>query len=163
MVTRAVIILLSSALLAGCASSPPATHVDLIIADQTFHLEIAKDLNARREGLMNRDVLEDNQGMIFIFPDALERSFWMKNCLIPIDIIFLDSRGTITSLYEMTVEPPKDVEESDFDYEQRLQNYWSYGPARFAIEFNAGTIKDLNLEINDRIPLELDTLRNMAR
>ena len=149
--------------LLGCASPKPVTDIEVTIGEQTFHLEIAKDLPARREGLMNREALGANDGMIFIFPDAQERSFWMKNCFIPIDLIFLDSRGTITAIHEMLVESMRGDQESEFVYEQRMPLYWSFGPARFAIEFNSGTIKKLHLEVNDRINLDLNTLRNMAR
>ncbi len=163
MATRFLIIFTVLIMLIGCSAPKQLTNIEVSIGDQTFQLEIAKDLQARREGLMNRDTLGMNNGMIFIFPDAQERSFWMKNCFIPIDLIFLDSRGTITALHEMVVELERQQEESDFEYEQRMSHYWSFGPARFAIEFSSGTIQKLDLSVNDRINLDFNSLRSMAR
>ena len=163
MVTRYLIIFCTLIACCGCSTPPPITHLDVTIRDKTFKLEIAKDLIARRDGLMHREAINKNEGMIFIFPDAQERSFWMKNCLIPIDIIFLDSRGTVTAVHAMLSEPPKTNNESDFVYEQRLSHYWSYGPARFAIEFSAGTIQELELRVNDHVDLDLQELKRIAR
>jgi uncharacterized membrane protein (UPF0127 family) len=87
----------------------------------------------------------------------------MKNCLVDIDIMFLDSRGTVISTYTMTIEPAKRADETDWDYESRLTNYWSNGPARFAIELAAGSIDRLGVHINDQIPLDLPYLRSLAR
>ena len=87
----------------------------------------------------------------------------MKNCLIDIDLIFLDSRGTITSLHEMPYEEPQSDSETEWEYEQRLQHYWSYRPARFAIELASGSIHRLNLRVNDHVALDLPLIKKMAR
>ena len=87
----------------------------------------------------------------------------MKNCLVNIDLIFLDSRGIITTLYEMKIEEPRLPDESIWEYEGRLSHYWSRGPARFAIELAEGSIQELGLQLNDKIQLDLPYLKSLAR
>ena len=81
------------------------------------------------QGLMNRPVLSENSGMLFSFPDIKIREFWMKNMLIPLEIMFIDTFGRINEI--ITMEPcPPDA--------QICPVYTSKGPARFAIEVNTG-------------------------
>ena len=101
-------------------SSPPPTSVLVSIAGQQFNLEVVLDDVTRARGMMGRTSFTVDGGMLFIFPNAEVRSFWMKNCLIDIDLIFLDSRGTITALHEMSIEAPQENDESDWAYEQRM-------------------------------------------
>jgi uncharacterized membrane protein (UPF0127 family) len=112
---------------------------------------------------MERTALRKDGGMLFVFTDAAERSFWMANCFINIDLIFLDSRGTITATHEMKTETPRGEEESQWEYEGRLKKYYSHGPARFAIELCEGSIRRLKLKPNEHIPLNLQQLRRIAR
>ncbi len=147
----------------GCSNNSQLEFMQVPIGNEVFTLELELDVQGRMRGLMGREEVQEGKGMLFVFPDASERSFWMKNCLINIDIIFLDSRGTILSLYEMSAELPRGSDESDLNYESRLTHYWSYGPARFVIELKEGTIKRLGLRANDQIALNLKLLRSMAR
>jgi len=147
----------------GCSSPPPTTSISIDIAGETFNLELMINQEARTKGMMHRTSISPSGGMLFIFPDSKNRSFWMKNCFVDIDLIFLDSRGLITSLYEMTMEPPQEQVESIWAYEGRLNHYWSKGPARFAIELAPGSIHRLHLEINDKIILDLPYLKSLAR
>ena len=146
----------------GC-SSPPPTSLPVVISGKTFTLELNLDTQSRAEGMMHRSTFNKDCGMLFVFPDSIERSFWMKNCFVDIDLIFLDSRGTITAVHEMDIEPPQSTDESIWEYEGRLNHYWSQGPSRFAIELEAGSIQDLELRVNDRIMLDLNYLKLIAR
>jgi uncharacterized membrane protein (UPF0127 family) len=162
-VTRLTILLCIFLTCSGCASSTPATTINLNIEDETFTLELITTQETRTNGMMHRTSIAPKGGMLFVFPDTANRSFWMKNCFVDIDLIFLDSRGIITTLYEMTIEPPRKEVESDWQYEGRLKNYWSQGPARFAIELAAGSIERLHLEINQKIALDLPYVKSLAR
>ena len=149
--------------LMGCSNNTTVNAVQVTIAKETFTLELSTDTPSRVHGLMERTSIPDHGGMLFVFTDAKERSFWMANCFVNIDLLFLDSRGTITATHTMRVEPPRLKDESTWAYEGRLHHYYSNGPARFAIELAEGEIKRLNLNVNDRISLELKNLRNLAR
>ncbi len=84
-----VVILLA---LLGCARGPCVT---IAGADgkprATVAVEVANTGEQRERGLMNRKHLDDNAGMIFVFPNAARRNFWMHNTEIPLDMIFADS------------------------------------------------------------------------
>lgn len=163
MVTRLTIILYLFCSCFGCTSSTPITSINIDIAGESFTLELITTRESRTSGMMHRTSIPPHGGMLFIFPDTQNRSFWMKNCFVDIDLIFLDSRGIITTLYEMTIESPKNDGESQWEYEGRLNHYWSRGPARFAIELASGSINKLQLKINDKIPLDLSYLKSLAR
>jgi uncharacterized membrane protein (UPF0127 family) len=65
-------------------------------------VEIAETDETRHRGLMFRDKMEETQGMLFIFPDAEQQSFYMKNTLIPLDIIFISPKKEIIKIYKNT-------------------------------------------------------------
>ena len=91
--------------------------------------EFAKTPEELEVGLMNRPSLPKNSGMLFIFPDETNRSFWMKNTLIPLDIIFISSKGRVN---EMTTLSP--CQETAI-----CQSYNSKTPAQYVLEINAGS------------------------
>ena len=65
-------------------------------------IEIAEEDRERIQGLMYRSALSDDQGMLFIFEEEEEQSFWMKNTRIPLDILYVNSDLQIVSLYKQT-------------------------------------------------------------
>jgi uncharacterized membrane protein (UPF0127 family) len=68
-----------------------------------FAVEIADDAAERAEGLMHRSSLPTGQGMLFVYERPQPVSFWMRNTLIPLDIIFIDETGTVTRVHERAV------------------------------------------------------------
>jgi uncharacterized protein len=152
------------------AAKPPATapadqrpRETIRIAGDAFSLETARDAPSRAKGLMDRTSIDDRGGMLFIFEDALPRSFWMVNCVVDIDLIFLDAAGRITALHEMKVETPKRETESQSQYERRMKSYESRRPAQFAIELKAGSIARLKLKLGDKIEMDVKRLAKLAR
>ena len=80
--------------------------MNVILNNKEIPVEIMDTPNSISTGMMGRDNLDG--GMLFLFDDIAERSFWMKDCLIPLDIIFM-VRGQVSAVYEncppCTVEP----------------------------------------------------------
>ncbi|MFN3344513.1 MAG: DUF192 domain-containing protein [Chloroherpetonaceae bacterium] len=95
-------------------------------------VELADDEQKRQMGLMFRDSLEANSGMLFIFPEPKKQSFWMKNCRFPIDIAYIDASRRITDIVSM--EPP----ESPFIPDDSLPTYPSSVPVPYALEVPKG-------------------------
>ncbi len=139
----------------------------LVIGGKSFDLELAIDADARALGLMNRTSIDEHGGMLFVFPDkgVQPQSFWMKNCLVDIDIIYLDPHGKVTATHRMKAQPPKSQSETEADYEGRIRQhaYPSGYPAQFAIELKSGWLDQLNLKIEDQINLDIARLKAMAR
>lgn len=103
----------------------------------TLNVEIADSVDERREGLMFRTFMPADQGMLFIFPDAEPRAFWMKNTQIPLDIIFLDSSGVVVSFHENAIPF------------QTSPTYPSVYPTQFVIEANGGWASSAELQVGD--------------
>ena len=159
-----MLMVLVCAALGGCAQSTATpTHERVTIRGEVFLLELAITEHARTQGLMHRTELAPDGGMLFIFPRPEVRSFWMANCLIDIDLIFLDARGRITALHRMKAEPPRREDEDIIDYESRMKPHWSGMPAQFAIELQAGSLDRLGLSLEERIELDLPRLKALAR
>ena len=70
---------------------------------RAFNVEVAETAAQQAKGLMFRTELADNAGMIFPFPEPRIASFWMKNTVIPLDIIFIRANGTIESIADNTI------------------------------------------------------------
>ena len=134
----------------------------IIIAEETFKLEVAADDKTRAKGLMGREKIDEHGGMIFIYKRAQRQSFWMKNCLIDIDLMYLDSRGRIVSMHKMKKEPPRGRNETAFDYERRLKRYPSGRSSQFIIELKPGSIDRLKLKVGQTIKLDLPKLRQIV-
>ena len=117
------------------------------IKEQNFTLEIADTPYLLAKGLSDRSSLCPSCGMLFIFKSEAIQTFWMKETLISLDIIFIKENGQITDIYTASLEPGK----SDF----QLTLYRSTQPTKYVIELNAGTTKNLNLKAEDFIKLNL--------
>lgn len=66
-------------------------------------IEVAADDESRALGLMYRESLPTMAGMLFVYPSARRVGFWMKNTLIPLDMLFIDATGTVTGVHEMAI------------------------------------------------------------
>jgi len=68
-----------------------------------FTVEVADDAGERSQGLMFREHMPASAGMLFIYPTAQSVGFWMKNTLIPLDMLFIDAQGTVIRIHEMAI------------------------------------------------------------
>jgi|SRR5581483_1368140 len=108
---RKIVLILSLSLMAlllsmegGRAEKPPAHRTVTLPSGRQIDAEVADTPAAREKGLMFRDTLAEEAGMLFIFQQAAPHSFWMKNCKFPIDIIWMNDQKEIVYLAENT--PP---------------------------------------------------------
>lgn len=133
------------------------------IADQPFTLQISCSDPTRARGLGGVTRIPDDGGMLFIFPDAKVRQFYMKDCLVDMDIMFLDPLGYVTATYTMTAEPLQQAGESETAYINRLRRYQSLTPAQYAIELRKGRLAELGIKTRQKIPLDTAALRVIAK
>lgn len=105
---------------------------------KTIDLEIADSEQRITQGLMYRPEMPDTEGMLFIFPDMAPRSFWMRNTLVSLDIIFVDDLNRIVSIQEKTT--PRS--------EQSLP---SNAPAKYVVEVIGGFCEKYGVEVGDQI------------
>lgn len=102
------ILCLAIALLLSCkANSSSLPKKDLVITKHdgttvTVNAEIADKEDTRMRGFMEREVIPEGTGMLFVFEKDQRLSFWMKNTPHPLSIAYIDSRGTIRNIYDMT-------------------------------------------------------------
>lgn len=113
----------------ACASEGPSVE----LGGRTFSVEIADTQEKQALGLMFRDKMPADEGMIFIFPNEAPRSFWMKNTRIPLDIMYFDKDLKMVSISADT--PPCKV--------SRCPSYPSTKPAMYVLELNAGMAAEL--------------------
>ncbi len=133
---------LSLLLCTACMAQEP--HV--LFKGERFTVELAETAEQQALGLMFREELADDHGMLFIFPVEARRSFWMRNTRIPLDIFYFDGDLRLVSVAE-NARPCKT---------QRCPTYPSAGPARYVLELNAGKAAELGAVPGDRLELRLD-------
>jgi uncharacterized protein len=104
-------------------------------------VEVADDPAEQAKGLMYRKTLGENRGMLFVYPEERELSFWMKNTLIPLSIAFIDSKRRIIDIQDM--KPLDD----------RPPHYVSSEPAQYALEVNRGFFEKRGVKVGDRVEL----------
>ena len=92
----AVLILVAG--VAACQGGDETVRIS--IGSYVVTAELADTPDERRRGLMFREELEENHGMLFVFPESAPRSFWMRNTEIPLSIAYIDAGGTIVSIHD---------------------------------------------------------------
>ena len=108
--------------------------------------ELAVTDSERAKGLMFREKINPDQGMLFVFEDEEQHSFWMKNMVIAIDILWLNKEKQIVHIEER-VPPCK---------EDPCPTYASKIPAKYVLELKAGSIKNNGLKRFDRLNFVLE-------
>ncbi len=93
-------------------------------------LRVADEAGERRSGLMHRESLANDSGMVFVYPNAQQVSFWMKNTLIPLDMIFVGPDGEVLNVQHARTQPNASTSE--------LETYPSDGKAKYVVELPRG-------------------------
>ncbi len=106
-----------------------------------FNVEQANDPASQQRGLMFRDSMPDDHGMLFNFADEQPRVFWMKNCRMPLDILYFDANYKLVSAQQRVPACRSDP----------CPQYPSEGPARYVLELNAGTADKLGVKAGDTL------------
>ncbi len=106
-------------------------------------VEVADDMDEMQKGLMGRTALAEDAGMLFVYPEERELSFWMKDTLIPLSIAFMDDEGRIVDIQDMKA------------LDDKPPHYTSAEPARYALEVNEGFFDERDVEVGDtaRLPV----------
>lgn len=116
---------------------------DQLIAN--FKVELSQTEEERLKGLMKREHLPADQGMIFIYGHEQPLSFWMKDTLIPLDIIYLDKNKTIVKIIHRAL-PCEQI---------TCPGYPSVKPAQYVLEINADLSKKLEIKEGMKVEFNL--------
>jgi uncharacterized membrane protein (UPF0127 family) len=126
-------------LLVACSSQIPQVSNEPFVefGDSKFFVNIADEPNELQKGLMFVESMPKNEGMLFIFSDSAPRTFWMKNTLIPLDMIFINEKFIVVDVKENV--PPCKSDPCD--------TYPSEFSSKFVVELNAGSVKEFNISV----------------
>lgn len=113
------------------------------IGGQRYHVEIAAGQTAQEVGLMFRDNLPKNRGMLFVLPQDQDLNIWMKHMQIPLDVLYFDRNGALVDYHEGV--PPCKASPCPI-YSSRVQG-------RYILELNAGEIARMQLTKGERLTL----------
>jgi hypothetical protein len=111
-----------------------------------FSVELAKTDAEREKGLMNRTELDKNKGMLFIFDKEGIYPFWMKNTLIPLDMIWIDGSGKVVFIAQ-NVQPCKTL---------ICPVTVPSASAKYVLEINAGISKEFGIKTGDEVKLNIE-------
>jgi hypothetical protein len=144
---------LSLFFLLGCQATKTLTD-QVQLNGITYKVEIADDSTEISTGLMNRTKLPTNQGMLFVFDTEQNKSFWMKNTYVPLDIIFISASQEIINIRQSAAP----CQESDPE-QINCPTFTSLAPAKYVLEINAGQSKVHNFQPGDKIQFDLQSFK----
>ena len=130
--TALVLIVAAAAAQAECAPGTVELRGDSGAA-MRFTVELADSDAERAQGLMHRDTMALSSGMLFAYPAPQRASFWMKNTLIPLDMIFADATGVVTRIHSNAVP----LDKTSIDGGEGVS---------FVLEINGGLARRLGLK-----------------
>jgi uncharacterized membrane protein (UPF0127 family) len=136
---RIFVVLSAIFILAGCAKTLDQNVITIETAQgpRVFHIEIADTEPEQNKGLMDRKSMPQDAGMLFVFGKEDDWSFWMKNTLIPLDLLFLARDGTIHHIHRMA----RPLDETHIVAEN---------PSKAVLEINGGLADTLGIAEGDK-------------
>jgi len=145
--SRYIIGLISLLTLISCQNKTQLFPMNnIIIKGKAITVETASTSEARMKGLMEREKLARDSGMLFIFPEEDHQRFWMKDTLIPLSIAFIKTDGTISQIEPMQPQTENAV--------------WSLAPVKYALEMNQDWFDKNNVKSGDKVILP-EEIRNI--
>lgn len=143
---KTLLLLLAVSFATGCVSDNntiiTGNGAAVTLNNKTIFAKVADSPDEWQKGLMYRESLAENSGMLFVFPEEAERSFWMKNTKIPLDAIFVSANLTVVNV--RTMEPC---------YEDPCRNYESDGLAKYVLEVNKGVAEKNGIATGSKITI----------
>jgi len=118
-------------------------HGKVIIGDTKIKVEIADTLEEMKNGLSNRESLDKDKGMLFIFAEPGQPAFWMKDMKFPIDIIWILNDRVVD------IAPDLPVVAGEF-----LSTYIPKEPANYVLEVNAGFAEEHDIRVGDKVEIK---------
>lgn len=119
----------------------PEAYFPIKVGSVELELQLAIYPNEQARGLMHREALAPRHGMLFVFAMPQERSFWMRNTLIPLDLGYFNARGSLLEIHRLYPHDEKMVR-------SRSPNI------QFALELEQGEMKALGIQPGDQLDLE---------
>lgn len=113
------------------------------VADQEIEVEVALTSIQHERGLMYREALAENAGMLFIFSEERVLSFWMKNTYVDLAIAYIDANKTIIDIQEMAATAK--------DFQGEPPSYPSAQPAKYALEMPKGWFTKNNISVGSKV------------
>lgn len=135
-----IFFLILASAICGCSKhsrTPNNNLYEVKINDKIVYVEVASTREKRMLGLMYRDKLDKDHGMLFIYPQEQILSFWMKNTKIPLSIAFIGPDGTITQIESM--------------FPKSLISHKSKDKVRYALEMEKGWFKKNNIRAGNKV------------
>jgi len=132
--------------LAGCKTQIEQKHT-VTIKGHELTVQLVNTPQARQKGLGGVAELSDTEGMLFIFPDKAVRTFWMKDMLIPIDIIWVNETTVVG--FEMFVQPLLTQAQAG------PVLYSSSNPVNHVLEVRAGFVEEYDIQVGDEVILNI--------
>ncbi|UFX82675.1 DUF192 domain-containing protein [Candidatus Absconditicoccus praedator] len=111
--------------------------------DLCFYVDIAKTQEQKQKGLMGVEELPEDSGMLFVYDESDKYSFWMKNTLIELDMIWIDENYKVVDIQHSAVpceSTPCEV-------------YEPQKPARYILELNGGKSEKYGIEVGDKVEI----------
>lgn len=138
------LLLLMSIAASASAAGPQRNYVTL--RGHRIAVEVANDDASRAQGLMFRDRIATDGGMLFVFADDAPREFWMKNTRIPLDMLFFDAGGKLVAV-QRDAQPCR---------QDPCATYPSNAPARYVLELAGGSAARMGVAIGDTLSIHAD-------
>jgi hypothetical protein len=151
---KKILILLAICLFCGCKEKIAGqgggkSIVTIRVKDLPVKVEVADSRRERSVGLSGIKQLKNYSGMLFVFPEEGKHTFWMKNCLLDLDIAFVDSSGSILKILTMKKQPQNIPDFLLKTYEPGTDR------VKYALEMNSGWFNENSVKEGDKLKLPL--------